>query len=195
MGNSRAYPVLRTTDAAFAYAQARRLRALLAEREEKVWLYAELRTVADLRRMHEILPGAYLDYEHVRTGPTGDYLTFEIDVAAADDVSLAAHLPLEVNEAFPDTDGVLDRFAEALGEGTAVIAWRGVWPDEPELGLYGRPDYDAVHVVFHGDNAQWDGWAAHHTVFVHVRGAGQLPRVQKLAAHIGSEVLGEAQTG
>ncbi|WP_245936632.1 hypothetical protein [Streptomyces cahuitamycinicus] len=32
-----------------------------------------------------------------------------------------------------------------------------------------------------------------HTVFVHVTKFGDLPRARKLAAHIGSEVLGEPQ--
>nr|WTB28978.1 hypothetical protein OG781_05110 [Streptomyces sp. NBC_00830] len=38
-------------------------------------------------------------------------------------------------------------------------------------------------------------WTEHHTVFVHVDKWGDLPRAQKLAAHIGSEVLGEPQLG
>lgn len=45
MGNSTAYPVLQTTDATMAYAQAKRLYALLAQCDDEVGLFAELRTV------------------------------------------------------------------------------------------------------------------------------------------------------
>ncbi|MFD3942308.1 hypothetical protein [Streptomyces sp. NPDC058579] len=90
MGNSMAYPVLRTTDSATAYMQAKSLCALLAERDDEVGLFA---------------------------------------------------------------------------------------------------------VVFHGEDAQWDGWTDHHTVFVHVGKFGDLPRAQELAAHIGSKVLGEPHIG
>ncbi|MCX5338659.1 hypothetical protein [Streptomyces atratus] len=50
-------------------------------------------------------------------------------------------------------------------------------------------------IVFHGDHAQWDRWTEHHSVFAHVDKWGDLPRAQKLAAHIGSEVLGVPQLG
>ncbi|MFF7966897.1 hypothetical protein ACFZC3_16200 [Streptomyces sp. NPDC007903] len=56
MGNSMAYPVVRTTDESAAYAQALRLCALPARRDAEVWLSAELRTVADVRKMAANLP-------------------------------------------------------------------------------------------------------------------------------------------
>ncbi|MDQ0844051.1 hypothetical protein QFZ68_003731 [Streptomyces sp. V1I6] len=62
MGNSTAYPVLQTTDATMAYTQATRLYTLLAKHDDEVGLFAELRTVADLRQMTSILPEANLDY-------------------------------------------------------------------------------------------------------------------------------------
>lgn len=49
--------------------------------------------------------------------------------------------------------------------------------------------------MFHGDQAQWGGRTEHHTVFVHVSKFGDERRARKLAAAIGSEVLGEAQLG
>ncbi|WP_260695875.1 hypothetical protein [Streptomyces sp. IB201691-2A2] len=69
MGNSRAYPVFRTADASAAYTQAKRLCALLAECDDEVGLFAELRTVADVQQMAAVLPEANFDYAHTRTGP------------------------------------------------------------------------------------------------------------------------------
>ncbi|MCF3132279.1 hypothetical protein [Streptomyces olivochromogenes] len=195
MGNSMAYPVLRTSDAAEAYAQAKRLCAVLEEREDEVWFYAELRTAAELRRMAEVLPGADFDFLDVRTDPaTGEYLRYDLDVSAVDDRALEAHLPLSVMQEVPG-GGVEERFVAALGQSLASLEWHGVWPDDPEADSFGWAKYDGVQVVFHGDHAQWAGWAEHHTVFVHVTKFGDLPRAQKLAALIGGEVLGEPQLG
>uniref|UniRef100_A0AAU2JSC6 Uncharacterized protein n=1 Tax=Streptomyces sp. NBC_00049 TaxID=2903617 RepID=A0AAU2JSC6_9ACTN len=195
MGNSRAYPVLRTTDAATAYAQAKPLRALLGEPAPEVGLYAELQTARDVRRIAEVLPGAVFDYVEIRKDPvTGEYLRFDLDVTALDDAELAAHLPLGVMEDVP-RGPVEERFVAALGEGMAAMAWQGTWPDDPDADQWGIAKYDGVQIVFHGDCAQWGGSTGHHTLFVHVDKWGDLPRARKLAAHIGSEVLGEEQLG
>ncbi|MFF3288780.1 hypothetical protein [Streptomyces sp. NPDC003023] len=194
MGNSTAYPVLETTDATVAYTQAKRLYALLAKHDDKVGLFAELRTVADLRQMTSILPEANLDYTEMRTGPAGEYVWFDLDVTATDDATLEQHLPLDLMEEVP-RGSVEERFVSALGQGMAAIDWHGMWPDEPEADHYGSTKYDGVQVVFHGGSAQWDPWTDHHTVFVHMGKFGDLSRAQKLAAHIGSEVLGEPQAG
>ncbi|MFE6750431.1 hypothetical protein ACFVGM_31585 [Kitasatospora purpeofusca] len=196
MGNSTAYPVLRTTDPAEACAAAERLRALLAHCEDEVGLSAELLTAADVRRMAEVLPGARFHYMDARTGPAGEYLRFELDPRTADDVAPAPHLPLDVQVDAP-VGSVAERFAAAVGRGRgmAAVDWRGRWPDDPETGSVGSPKYDGVQIVFYGDSAQWGGWAAHHTVFVHVGKFGDEPRARKLAAAIGAEILGEAQLG
>ncbi|GHB01234.1 hypothetical protein [Streptomyces chryseus] len=195
MGNSRAYPVFRTTDAAAAYAQARRLCALLERCDDEVGLMAELNTVEDVRRMAELLPGARYEYVDPRTDPaTGEYLWCELDVTTADDAALQAELPLEIMEDIAQ-GSVEDLFVPALGRGMAGIDWSGRWPDDPDAECHGVAKYDGVQVVFHGDQAQWGRWTEHHTVFVHVDKWGDLPRARKLAAHIGSEVLGEEQLG
>ncbi|MFF3212523.1 hypothetical protein ACFYYB_17865 [Streptomyces sp. NPDC002886] len=194
MGNSRAYPVFRTTDATAAYTQAMRLCALLAECEDEVGLMAELETVEDLRKMAAVLPGATFHYVGVRTGSNGHSGWFDLDVATTEDVVLEAHLPLYTLEDAA-RGSAEERFVAALGQGTAAIGWHGLWPDDPEADQYGIAKYDGVQVVFHGDDAQWGRWTEHHTVFVHVDKWGDLPRAEKLAAHIGGEVLGEEQLG
>ncbi|MEU0167626.1 hypothetical protein ABZ214_19490 [Streptomyces iakyrus] len=194
MGNSKAYPVLRTDDANTAYTQARRLCALL-EREDEVWLTAELRTAGEVRRMAALLPGGTFEHTRTRTDPeTGRHAVFDLDVTTADDAALEAHLPLDINEDVPP-GSVVARFASALGRGAAVIEWHGRWPDEPAAGHYGSPRYDGVQIAFHGDRAQRGRRTEEHTVFVHVTKYGDLPRARKLAAHIGGEVLGEPQLG
>ncbi|MFJ1589396.1 hypothetical protein ACIOD0_03960 [Kitasatospora albolonga] len=194
MGNSRAYPVFRTTDASLAYAQAERLCSLLATRDEEVKLFAELRTVTEVRRMAEILPRPVFEYAEERTGPTGEDLWFDLDVAATDDTALRPHLPLDLTAEAP-VGSVEERFTAALGRGMASVDWHGLWPDDPAAELSGVGKYDGVQIVFHGDEAQWGRWTEEHTVFVHVDKWGDLPRARKLAAHIGSEVLGEVQPG
>ncbi|WP_435189000.1 hypothetical protein [Streptomyces sp. bgisy126] len=194
MGNSRAYAVFRTTDAAAAYARAERLCGLLEERDDEVGLFAELRTVAELRAMAEILPGARYDYVNRRTGPDGEDVWFDLDVDATDDATLEPHLPLDLFEDAP-TGSVEDRFVRVLGRGTAAVDWCGLWPDDPESDRYPSAKYDGVQVVFHGEEAQWDRWSEYHTVFVHVSKFGDLSRARKLAAYIGGEALGEPQLG
>lgn len=195
MGTSTAYPVFRTTDASAAYTQAKRLVELLARCEDEVWLKAELHTVAEVRRMAELLPEVEYEYLGARKDPgTGEYLRFEADVTTADDATLEAALPLGFSDWVP-RGGVEDLFVAALGRGLAEIEWSGTWPEDPETEHRGSARYDGVSVVFHSDQAQWDRWTEHHTVFVHVDKYGDLPRARKLAAHIGGEVLGEAQQG
>jgi hypothetical protein len=196
MGNSRAYPVLRTTDAAEAYRQAKRLCALLEQIDDRIWLFAETRTVREVRQMAGLVPGASFTYMRPRRDPaTGSSLFFDLDVTMLDDAELRTHLPLAFSEDVERGD-VEERFLAALGEGMASVRWDGCWPDDPETDSYGHWAYDGVQVVFHGDEAQYDDkWTEDHTVFVHVTKHGDLERARKLAAHIGSEVLGEAQLG
>ncbi|MER7764164.1 hypothetical protein [Streptomyces sp. NPDC097619] len=96
MGNSTAYAVFRTGDAATAYAKARQLCALLSYPEDFIWVSAELLTVEDVRRMAAVLPEARFGHMGIRTGPEGEDLWFDLDVMTADDRALEPHLPLEI---------------------------------------------------------------------------------------------------
>ena len=195
MGNSRAYPVLRTTDAAEAYRQARRLCALLEHIDDRIWLFAVMRTPREVREMAGLVPGASFEYEETRRDPaTGELLGFDLDVSTLDDTALRTHLPLSFSEDVPRGD-VEERFLAARGEGMAAIEWNGRWPDDSDADVDWPSKYDGIQVLFHGDEAQWGEWTEEHTVFVHVTKHGDPERAQKLAAHIGSEVLGEEQLG
>ncbi|MEU7019832.1 hypothetical protein ABZ990_04135 [Streptomyces sp. NPDC046203] len=195
MGNSRAYPVLRTTSAEEAWAQALRLNALLEERDDEVILMADLLTVEDARRMAAVLPDAEFDYEEPRTDPaTGDFLTFGLDIGTAEHSALEKELPLSfLHCVAPGT--VERRFVEAVGRGIASIGLRGRWPEDPETDAYGCSTYDGVEVLFNCDDVNWLRPSDRHTVFVHVDKRGDLPRAESLAAYLGSTVLGESQGG
>ncbi|MET9890661.1 hypothetical protein ABZZ47_10675 [Streptomyces sp. NPDC006465] len=60
MGNSRAYPVFRTTDAVEAWTQALRLNALLEERDDEVILAAHLGSTVLGGRPARLVRGAAL---------------------------------------------------------------------------------------------------------------------------------------
>ncbi|WP_320778785.1 hypothetical protein [Streptomyces sp. CRN 30] len=195
MGNSRAYPVFRTTDAVEAWTQAQRLSALLEERDDEVTLVADLLTVEDARQMAAALPGAEFRYAEVRTDPvTRDFLDFSLDIATAEYAALEPELPLSVlHHVSPGT--VEDRFVRAVGQGFASIGLPGRWPEDDEADAHGHYKYDGVEVVFNCDDVNWLEPSHRHTVFVHVDKWGDLPRVEKLAAYLGGTVLGEAQLG
>ncbi|MFE2646286.1 hypothetical protein ACFXDO_27550 [Streptomyces nigra] len=195
MGNSRAYPVFRTTDAMEAWTQALRLNDLLEERDDEVTLMADLLTVEDARRMATVLPEADFHYASSRTDPvTGEFLDFGLDLLTAHHRLLEPELPLSVLHYVPPGT-VEDRFVRAVGQGTASIGLSGRWPDDTETDSYGHAKYDGVEVLFNCDDVNWLQPADRHTVFVHVGKWGDLPRAEKLAAHLGSTVLGDAQHG
>ncbi|SCF64878.1 hypothetical protein [Streptomyces sp. Ncost-T10-10d] len=195
MGNSRAYPVFRTTSAEEAWTQALRLNALLEERDDEVILMAELLTVEDAQRMAAALPGAGFDYAGARMDPaTGDFLDFVLDIGTVEHSALEAELPLSVLHYV--APGTVERaFVEAVGRGIASVGLRGRWPDDPETDSYGVSKYDGVEVLFNCDDVNWLQRTDHHTLFVHVGKWGDLPRAKGLAEYLGSTVLGEAQRG
>ncbi|MGW6924828.1 hypothetical protein ACWGA9_26715 [Streptomyces sp. NPDC054950] len=195
MGNSRAYPVFRTTDAVEAWTQALRLNALLEEHDDEVTLMADLVTVEDARRMAAALPDAEFHYASARIDPlTHDYLEFALAITTAQNSALEPELPLSVLH-YVRQGTVEDRFVRAVGKGTASIGWHGRWPDDAETDSYGIAKYDGVEIVFNCDDVNWLQPSDHHTLFVHVDKWGDLPRAAKLAAHLGSTVLGDAQHG
>ncbi|MER7700430.1 MULTISPECIES: hypothetical protein [unclassified Streptomyces] len=195
MGNSRAYPVFRTTDAMEAWTQALRLNDLLEERADEVTLMADLLTVEDARRLAAAVPEADFSYASPRKDPvTGEFLDFGSDILTAHHRLLEPELPLSVlHYISPGT--VEDRFVRAVGQGTASIGLHGRWPDDDETDSYGIAKYDGVEVLFNCDDVNWLQPSDRHTVFVHVDKWGDLPRAEKLAAHLGGTILGDAQHG
>ncbi|MGW4704865.1 hypothetical protein [Streptomyces sp. NPDC004285] len=191
MGHSRAYPVFRTTDAAEAYARAGRLVALLERLDDTVFVEAEVRTVAEARRLAALLPEPAADpLEPV----SGEHLLREVDVARAEDAEIEAALPLCLSGDVPV--GTLgEDLLRALGQGTASVDWHGRWPDDRDTGRPGSHQYDGVQLVFHGEDVQGAERTPHHTVFVHLDKREDLTRARGLAALVGGEILGDVQIG
>ncbi|MFD3645090.1 hypothetical protein ACFWUT_05990 [Streptomyces cyaneofuscatus] len=115
-------------------------------------------------------------------------------MSTAGDAALEAELPLPLMAEAP-LGTVEESFVRALGRGVAGIDWEVRWPDEPEFDSYGHATYDGVGITFNGHTAAWGERAYQHTVFVHVDKYGDLSRSERLAASIGSTVLGAAQRG
>ncbi|WRZ89643.1 hypothetical protein OHB54_11565 [Streptomyces sp. NBC_01007] len=122
---------------------------------------------------------------------TRNFLEFGLEIAAAEDSVLEPELPLAVMH-YVQPGTVEDRFVRAVGQGVASIGRHGRWPDDAETDSYGIAKYDGVEVLSNCDDVNWLQPADHHTVFVHDKW-GDLPRAEKLAAHLGSTVLGDAQ--
>ncbi|WP_328435856.1 hypothetical protein [Streptomyces sp. NBC_00425] len=195
MGNSRAYPVFRSTDVVEAWTQALRLNALLEEHDDEVALMAELVTVEDVHMMAAVLPSAEFSHHRARVDTTGrGFAQAGLDIVKVEDSLLEPELPVSVLHYVPP-DTVEDEFVRALGRGIASIGLSGRWPDDAETDSVGVAAYDGVEVVFNGDDVNWSEPAGHHTVFVHVGKWGDLPRAEKLAAFLGGTVLGDAQHG
>jgi hypothetical protein len=195
MGNSRAYPVFRTADAAEAWTQALRLNALLEEHDDEVTLMVDLVTVQEVRRMAAVLPQA--EFSHGRPRADSAARRFEhlgLDIARMADSLLESELPVSVLHYVPPGT-VEDEMVRALGRGFASIGFGGRWPDDAETDSTGAAAYDGVEVVFNCDDRLGAKGTDRHTVFVHVDKWGDLPRAQKLAAFLGGTVLGDAQFG
>ncbi|MFD9611511.1 hypothetical protein ACFWWS_19340 [Streptomyces sp. NPDC059083] len=191
MGHSRAYPVFRTTDAAEAYARAERLVALLERVDDTVFVEAEVRTVAEARRVAALLPDPAAD-----PAPPVDAerAVREVDVARAEDAEIRAALPLCVSGDVPL--GALGRdLPRALGAVTASMDWHGRWPDDRDTGRPGSNQYDGVQLVLHGEEAEGSEWTPHHTVLVHLDKREDASRARRLAARVDGEVLGDVRIG
>ncbi|WP_437086408.1 hypothetical protein [Streptomyces sp. enrichment culture] len=194
MGNSMAYRLCRESDGAELWAQARRLCALMSEREPLVDLVAELQVPEDVWRMAEALPEARF---HSQALPFDDREWSH--VYRADALPSSAHemqilLPFHVEEEVP-AEGPVDAFVRALGYGPASVYRGGYWPDVPELGIEAYAKYEAVQAVFNSDGLDGEEPAGHHTLFVHLSKWGDLPRAEWLAGQLGTRVIGEAVAG
>ncbi len=174
MGNTRAWPVLRTTDLAEALNLAEKLLSVASWHDPSgCSLSAWARSDDDVRRLTEALPG-------VRVEPFG-----------RDGAALPADLILEVTS--------FAQAREALGIWAGIsrcsVVWDDMkWPPVPELGLGEEYRYAELQVACNSRTIHCEEWAAEHTVFVHTR-AGDDERPAWLAAQVGSRVVGPAEFG
>lgn len=174
MGNTCAWPVLRTTDLAEALRLAERLLAVASwYRPSSCYVDAWARTDDELRCLSVASPGARVErYGEGRTG-------------------VPASLCLDV--------GGFEQACEALGAWAGItrcyVLWHDLkWPAVPELGLGEEYKYAELQVACNSHDIHCEEWAPEHTVFIHAR-AGHDERVAWLAAQVDARVVGPSEFG
>ncbi|MEU8616585.1 hypothetical protein [Streptomyces sp. NPDC048623] len=212
MSNDIAYPVFRTPDPALALATARRLMEFGRCEHSDVSVYAELPSVAEVRRVAEALPEGWFrgregrgesgwEFEGV---PFDEQPPLVIGVQAAglpaDPAAYEGRLPVEFEQFDLPVGSIEDAFTAAIGPHTGEINWQSLsWPDAPEAGFYGESKHAEVTLLFNTRDREYAEPADDHTVLVHVRSTvhdgvqTREPYAHWLAAQVGLAIIGPGQ--
>ncbi len=185
VGDSVAFPVLRTGDAETALAVACALVCCSSSPDRSVFVDAELTCVIEVMKARDMFPesfytsgNVFLRAEELPQGPA----------------ELARLLPVTFS-AETDERGELPCGTVLLlgGARCGQLAWMGVrWPAVPELGLGPEWARTGVQASF---NSTADGEpAVGHTVLVHVR-RGEDERAGHLARQVGQTLIGPEEEG
>ncbi|MFD7682007.1 hypothetical protein [Streptomyces sp. NPDC060187] len=174
MGNTCAWPVLRTTDLAEALTLAEKLLAIAFwYRPEACFLDAQARDDDVLRRLTGTLPGTSVRF----CGEEG--------------TALPANVSLRVS----DLAQAGDALTAWAGITRCYVLWHDLkWPAIPELGLDEEYKYAELQIASNSHTIHCEEWAVEHTVFVHAR-PGHDARAAWLAAQVGARVVGPAEDG
>ncbi len=174
MGNTHAWPVLRTTDLTEALTLAERLLSVASWYDpDGCYLDAWAHDDDQLRRLTEAAPEAAVDWY----GEAGDDGRASVSRPAT----------------------TLSQAREALRSWTVVtrcyILWHNMtWPAVPELGLDEEYKYAELQVASNSHTIHCEEWAPEHTVFIHAR-PGHDERAAWLAAQVDAEVVGPPEFG
>ncbi|MGA5192954.1 hypothetical protein [Streptomyces exfoliatus] len=208
MSNDVAYPVFRTPDPVLALRTARRLVEFGRCEYSEVSAFAELSSVAEVRRAAKAMPEAWFrgasELEEFQGVPFEDQPAFVVGVQAsglpADEAEFVGRLPVEWDILDQPVGSIEDSFTATIGSNTGEINWQSLeWPDAPEAGFHGESKHAEVTLLFNTRTRQWNEPAADHTVLVHVRSAvfggrqTKEPHAHWLAAQVGLTVIGRAQ--
>jgi hypothetical protein len=180
MGNSTAYPLLRTTDLDQLFALAERLLALASGEGVRAELYARVPGREQLRRLLAAVPGARVAPQvRADAAERGDH-----PLPYADLYSIDLEVPLQDAEA---TARAVLEFCPQL-----QLTWDSFgWPPIPSLGLEAHFKYAAVQIAFHHSDVYLCGDPTpDHTLLVHAEGLDE--RADWLARRAGAEVIGPA---
>ncbi|MEU5073870.1 hypothetical protein AB0G76_20240 [Streptomyces asoensis] len=173
MGNTRAWPVLRTTDLTEALALAERLLSVASWYDpDGCYLDAWAHDDDQVRHLTETAPDASVTW-------------YEESGSRTASVSRPAT--------------TLEQAREALGTWAGItrcyILWHNLkWPAVPELGLNEEYKYAELQVASNTHTIHCEEWAPEHTVFIHAR-PGHDARATWLAAQVGTEVVGPPEFG
>ncbi|MFJ9245419.1 hypothetical protein [Streptomyces sp. NPDC101776] len=174
MGNTCAWPVLRTTDLAEAWRLAERLLSVASwYRPDGCYLEAWALDDDVLRRLTADLPGA------------------TVEMYGQGRATLPATASLGVS-AFAQAAEALKAWAEIT---RCYVLWHDMkWPAVAELGLAEEYKYAELQVACNSHDIHCEEWAAEHTVFIHAR-PGHEARAAWLAARVGARIVGPSEEG
>ncbi|NYV75793.1 hypothetical protein [Streptomyces sp. UH6] len=210
MSNDVAYPVFRSPDPVLALSTARRLMEFGRRADSTVTVGAELRSVAEVRRVAGELPRAWFrgqeEYGEFDGVPWEDQPPLVLGVQGAglpdDPSAYEGRLPVELELYDLPVGSVEDAFTAAIGPNAGEINWSGLdWPDAPRLGFHGESKHAEVTLLLNTRTRDLDEPADDHTVLVHVRSARvdgrerREPYAHWLAEQVGLTVLGPGQRG
>ncbi|MFE2009830.1 hypothetical protein [Streptomyces sp. NPDC059491] len=207
MSDDVAYPVFRSPDPVLALSVARRLMMIGHGEYTNTCLYAELCSVAEVRRGAKELPEGWF---------RGQELSGEVDVPFEDlpawlvgvrgsglpaaATSYERRLPVEYELLDQAVGSVEDAFTTAIGPSPGEINWQHLcWPDAPEVGFRGESNHAEVTLLFNTRTRAYDELADDHTVLVHVRSVergdreAREPYAQWLAGQVGLTIIGPGQ--
>lgn len=221
MGNSRAYPILRTRDLQEALRVAREL-LQLAEPAGTCPAVADLDAAAitgtrtGLPRYFATLPKARLWWEvpadvasqacaalapHLEAEPRWDRdgsvtLTPRFTAATLVAMTNLPDLPIELRVLEdPSVGAVEDPFAAAVGDDLGNMLWDlGCWPAVPERDILRRAKYAHVQLAINCEGLYYDTPGPDHILYVHV-GSGDADRARWLAETVGQSIVGPKEWG
>ncbi|MFE6222401.1 hypothetical protein [Streptomyces sp. NPDC057854] len=208
MSNDVAYPVFRTPDPALALRTARRLMEFGRCEHSEVSAYAELSSVAEVRRMAKAMSqGRFCgasELDEFEGVPFEDQPALVVGVEASglptEEAAFEGRLPVEWEVWNLPIGSIEADLTAAIGPNVGLINWDALqWPAAPEAGFHGESKHAEVTLLFNTDTRELDEPADDHTVLVHVRSAvvdgrqRDEPYAHWLAAQVGLTVIGPAQ--
>ena len=173
MGNTRAWPLLRTTNLGEALSLAERLLSITSWHDPaachlSAWAHNE----ADLRQLVEAFPDA----------ATACY-------------SYTDALPVEVTQPLATFEKANAAARAGADITSCYVSWHDLkWPPVADLGLSEEYKYAEIEVACNSHDIWCEVPSAEHTVFVHSR-AGDDDRAAWLAERAGTRVAGAAELG
>ncbi|MEU6762487.1 hypothetical protein ABZ916_08165 [Streptomyces sp. NPDC046853] len=174
MGNTQAWPVLRTTDLSEALDLAEKLLSVTASYEpDGCYVDAWARDEDVLRQLTDRNPAARVAW--YGEGQTGFPANVQLGVSSVAEARAALVSWADVTRCY--------------------LLWcHMLWPEVPELGIGEEYKYAELEVACNSHDIHCEEWAAEHTVFVHAR-QGDDERAAWLAAQVGARVVGPSEFG
>ncbi|MFK4600474.1 hypothetical protein [Streptomyces pristinaespiralis] len=204
MSNDIAYPVFRTSDPVLALRIARRLMEFGRCEYSKVSGFAELPSVAAVRRMAKAMTEGQFcgasTWEEVEGVPLEDLPALVAGVPASglptEAAAFEGRLPVEWEAWNLPIGSIEDGLTAAIGANVGSINWHWLrWPDAPEVGFRGEDKHAEVSILLNAHTRELDVPTDDHTVFVHVRDANpsREPYAHWIAAQVGLTLIGPGQ--